>query len=147
MPQKWSRPRSLGELFNQSYDHTKRVMKQAGYVWDGSNYVAAKGDSSGVAAIEQEGAGAVGDGTTTVTTAGTRVQLADNSCRRVWVQANSANTGVMVVGGSTVVAAEATRQGTALWPTQGAWFNVSNTNLLYVDSTVNGEKIHWYYEN
>ena len=89
-----------------------------------------------------------GDGIQTVTTAGTRVQLSSTSipCKRVFVQANSANTGVIAVGGITVVAAEATRRGLALFPTQGDWFNVSDVSYLYIDSTVNGEKVNYYYE-
>ena len=149
MPNKWKKPYSLGEIFNATLDSTLRILKFIVYGWDGSNAVAIKTDSSGRVAIEKEGSGAVGDGTKSVTTAGSAVQLSSTSvtCRKVWIQASSANTGVIVVGGSTVVAAEATRRGRALWPTQGDWFNVNNLNLLYIDSTVNGEKVNFYYEN
>lgn len=98
---------------------------------------------------EVEGHGTVGDGTATVTTAGTRVQLSTSSvsCKRVIIQANVANTGVIVVGGSTVVATEATRRGLAL--TNQSWeiFYASNLNLIYIDSTANGDKVNYYYEN
>lgn len=101
------------------------------------------------ALTEQEGHGTVGDGIRTVTTAGTRVQLSTSSvsCKRLVIQSLSSNTGVMVVGSVTCVAAEATRQGVALWPTQRAEFYVNNLNLLYIDSTVNGEKAHYFYED
>jgi len=97
---------------------------------------------------EAIGHGGVGDGTKTVTTAGSRVQLSTTSvpCRRVWIQASSANTGVIVVGSVTCVAAEATRQGLALWPTQGSFFNVDNLNLLYLDATANTQSVNFFYE-
>ena len=88
-----------------------------------------------------------GDGTVTVTTAGTRVQLSNVSCKRIFIQAKEDNSGTIVIGGSTVIAAVATRQGLALFATQGQWFYVSNLNLLYIDSTQDGDKIHYYYEN
>ena len=96
---------------------------------------------------EEDGHDAVGDGTTTLTTAGTAVQLASNTCKRVFIQAQESNTGTLVVGGSTVVAALVGRRGLALYPTQSAVFYVSNTNLLYIDSTVSGDKCNWFYEN
>jgi hypothetical protein len=91
----------------------------------------------------------VGEGTTTVTAAGTAVPLSSTSvpCKRVWVGAHESNSGVIAVGGAGVVAALATREGTPLYPTQGDWFNVSNLNLLSVDSTQNGDKVNYFYEN
>ncbi len=88
----------------------------------------------------------VGDGTATVTSAGTAVQLSDIACKRVFIQAHESNTGTIVVGGSTVVAALVGRRGFAFFPTQGEWFNISNLNLLYIDSTADGDKITFYYE-
>ena len=54
----------------------------------------------------------VGDGRQVVTTAGTRVQLSASSvhCKRVTICAETDNTGFIVVGGTTVVAALATRR-------------------------------------
>lgn len=92
-------------------------------------------------------ASTVGDGTATVTTAGTRVQLAAQVCRKVLIQAHESNTGTIVVGGATVVAALVGRRGVALFPTQSQAFEVSNLNLLYIDSTADGDKINFYYEN
>lgn len=97
---------------------------------------------------EESGHGTVGDGTATVTTNGTRVQLhADTDCKRVYIEAHESNTGTIVVGGSTVVAASSTRRGRILLPTQGDWFKVSNLNLLYIDSTADGDKVNFFYEN
>ena len=98
------------------------------------------------------GYSAVGTGNGSVTTAGTAVQVAANACKRVIITNNSENSsltngGGICIGGSAVVAAEATRQGLFLYPTQSQAFMVSNTNLLYVDSLDNAAKFHFYYEN
>ena len=95
-----------------------------------------------------DGASSVGDGTVTVTTAGTRVQLSATSvpCKKVFIQAHESNTGTIVVGGSTCVAALVGRRGKALFPTQGDTFFVSDLNLLYIDSTVSLDKVNYYYE-
>jgi hypothetical protein len=105
-------------------------------------------------ATEEDGHGSVGDGTQTVATAGTAVQLSSSSvsCKRVFVQCHKdngdlANKGLVVIGGSTVVAAANGRRGHVLYPTQGDWFKVNNLNLLYVDSLDNNAKVHFYYEN
>lgn len=93
-----------------------------------------------------------GDGTQTVATLGTRVQLhADRPCKRVWVQSHEdngalTNGGLVVVGGSGVVADSASRSGRALYPTNGEWFEINNLNLLYIDSVDDGAKVHYYYE-
>lgn len=94
----------------------------------------------------------VGDGNGTVTTSGTAVQVASNACKRVVVCNNPANAsltngGIIVVGTSTVVAAEATRRGATIYPGNSLEFNISNTDLLYIDATDNGAKYHFYYEN
>ena len=95
------------------------------------------------------GADTIGDGTATITTTASPVQLSGSSvaCKRVFVQAHEENTGTVVVGGSTVVAALAGRRGFALFPTQGEWFKTSNLNLLWVDSTQSGDKVHYYLES
>ena len=102
---------------------------------------------------EEVGHGAVGVGTKTVAAAGTRVQLSATSvvCARVWIQAHEANGdltngGLVAVGGVTVAAASATRNGKTFYATQGDWFKVDNLNLLYIDSVDAGAKVHYYYE-
>ena len=87
-----------------------------------------------------------GDGTATVTTAGTRVQLTAQAIKRVLIQAHEENTGTVVVGGSAVVAALSGRRGRALFATQAEAFEVSNMNLLYIDSTASGDKVIFYWE-
>ncbi len=91
------------------------------------------------------GAISVGHGSVTIATAGVPEQLSVVSipCTRVWVQANKANAGIVSVGGATVVAGN---DGHVLFPTQGAWFEVSNLNLLYVDSTSSADGVTYFYE-
>ena len=95
-----------------------------------------------------EAKGTIGDGTTDIPAAGTAVQLSTTSvpCKRVLIYAHESNGGTVVVGSSTVVAALVGRRGIPLFPTQGVVLNVSNLNLIYVDTTNNGDDVHYYYE-
>lgn len=85
--------------------------------------------------------GAVADGRKTVTTAGTAEQFSALDCRTVAITALSTNSGVVVIGASSVVAAAGTRRGTPLAASDTAIFAVSNMNLLWADVTVNGEGV------
>lgn len=76
---------------------------------------------------------------TTITTAGTRVQLASNSLSQgVVVEAPSTNTGVIYVGGSNV---SSTVYGAELQPGQSTGIAVNNTNLIWADTASNGNKV------
>ena len=91
-------------------------------------------------------------GTTTVTTAGTRVQLstAKDNVKHIRFQPRAANTGRMFVG---LVDVSATANGwefpipvaTKQTPPLELDFGDGSVllNVFYVDSTVNGEKIDW----
>lgn len=88
----------------------------------------------------------IGDGRTTVTTAGTRVVLASStSCKKVDIAALVGNTGIVVVGGSTVVASAGTRQGIPLYAGDIYSLEIDNLNDVYLDSTVNGEGVSYTY--
>ena len=120
------------------------LVDSLGVQYSGSNPVPVQASIPGVATI--------GDGLGSVTTAGTAVNVATNACKRVIVFNNTSNAdltngGIIVVGTSTVVATEATRRGALIYPGNSMSFNVSNTNLLYIDATDNGAKYHFYYEN
>jgi len=76
---------------------------------------------------------------TTVTTAGVRVQLASNVLSNgIIIQAPSTNTGIIYVGDATV---SATVYGAELQPGQSTSFAGSNTNLIYVDTSVSASKV------
>src|SRR3990167_5920182 len=84
----------------------------------------------------------LGDNRKTVTTPGTAVALAaSTSCKRVHVQALAENTDVVVVGGSTVVAASGTRRGVALTPFNTITIQVDNLADVFIDSIVSAEGV------
>jgi hypothetical protein len=89
---------------------------------------------------------ALGHGVTTVTTAGTDVALAaSTACKRVVIQSQTDNTGLIAVGATGVDATEATGTGIILYP--GDAFELETDNLadIFIDSTVNGEGVRYTY--
>lgn len=74
---------------------------------------------------------------TTVTTAGTRVQLASHTFEAGILQAPSTNSGLIYVGGSTVSSSD---YGAELQPGQSTGVAIDNTSKIYIDSSVNGDK-------
>ena len=89
------------------------------------------------------GLGSVTDGRQVVTTAGTRVQMGAQACKSIAITAETDNTGIIVVGGATVVASLATRQGLPISAGASVTFDVDNANRLYLDSTVSGDGVTW----
>lgn len=88
----------------------------------------------------------IADGRKVVTTAGTRVTLASSTaCKQVVITAETDNTGIVVVGGSTVVAALATRQGVPLAAGDSVAIEIDNLADVYLDSTVNGDGVTFAY--
>lgn len=88
----------------------------------------------------------VGSGRQTVTTAGTAVQLQDHPCKMVVITAETDNTGNIFVGSSNVVAAAGSEIGFVLYTGQTSIpIPISNTNLLYINSTVNGDGVTYAY--
>lgn len=88
------------------------------------------------------------NGRTIVTTAGTRVQLSTVSvpCKKVEICAETDNTGIIVVGGSTVIATIATRQGIPL--NAGNTFTVTdvdNLNRIWLDAAISGDGVTYAY--
>ena len=86
------------------------------------------------------------DGRKTVTTAGTREKI-DISDVTEWIiiTAETDNTGYVVVGGDTVVAALATRRGTPLNVGDTITLAVDNPNRIWLDVTVSGDGITYLY--
>ena len=89
----------------------------------------------------------VATGTKTVTTAGTDVALVGSStpCKRVIIQSQTDNTGLIAVGASGVDATEATGDGILLYPGDSVEIDIDNLNRLYIDATVNGEGVRFLY--
>lgn len=92
----------------------------------------------------------VGDGRKVVAAAGTAEALAASTpIESVVIQAESDNTGAVVVGGSTVVAAAGTRRGVALEAGQSVRFGredkIDNLNLVFLDVETSGEGVTFTY--
>jgi len=89
---------------------------------------------------------AVGDGRKVVAAAGTAEALsAQQDCKSVTIIAETDNTGVISVGGSTVVAALATRRGTPLAAGESFSLDIGDLSLVWLDSTVNGDGVTYTY--
>jgi hypothetical protein len=88
----------------------------------------------------------ISGGRKVVTTAGTAVQLAPSaSAEEVCITAETDNTGTIVVGGSGVVAALATRKGTPLAAGQSFSTLLDDLGDIWIDSTVNGDGVTFTY--
>lgn len=83
------------------------------------------------------------NGRKTVAVAGTAERLTGTStpCKEVIITAETDNTGIIVVGSATVVAALATRQGTPLNAGDSIVMTISNANQVYLDTTVNTDGV------
>ena len=90
----------------------------------------------------------VRDGRKTVTSAGTAERLAASStpCKKVTIMAEIDNTDYVVIGGSTVVAALATRQGIPLTAGMSITLDVENLYDLWIDSVVSTEGVTFIYQ-
>lgn len=88
------------------------------------------------------------DGRFTIGTAGIRVQIttANTPCFSITFTTDSANTGIVCAGGSTVVATSATRTGLPLNSGDTAIIEIDNLNKLWLDSTVSGEGGSYLYK-
>lgn len=84
----------------------------------------------------------------TVTTATTKVRFSATSVpiKYILVTGFTTNTAPVTIGGSTVVGLAGTgKEGVAVYPGQTLRFDVSDLNLLYADSEVNGEGVSYTY--
>lgn len=90
----------------------------------------------------------VGDGRKTVTTAGTAERLAAaTKATQVVITAETDNTGIICVGGSTVVAALATRRGTPLSLGDTVTLPCVDLSDIWLDTTVDGDGATFTYVN
>lgn len=88
----------------------------------------------------------IGDGRKVVTTAGTALALATSTpCKKISITAETDNTGIIVVGGSTVVAALATRRGTPLNAGDSYEVDIDDLADVYLDTTVSGDGVTFTY--
>lgn len=90
---------------------------------------------------------AIVDGRKTIAAAGTAERIATTAlpCRELVITAETDNTGYVVVGGSTVVAALGTRRGTPLSAGQSFVMSIADLSLVYFDVTVSGDGFTYTY--
>ena len=94
-------------------------------------YLAGGGETAG---------SSIGTGQQTVTTAGTAVQLASNACVSVAIKAKDTNTGVIYVGANGT---SLSTTGFGLSAGDSVMYAAANTNLFYVDASVNGDGVYF----
>ena len=86
----------------------------------------------------------VGDGVKTVTTAGSDEALAGSTtAKRVTIQAQTDNTGLIAVGATGVDATEATGTGIILFAGDSITMMCDNLADIFIDATVNGEGVRF----
>lgn len=91
-------------------------------------------------------ASVVGDGRQVVAVPGTAIALAGaTTIKEVTVTAEEDNTGVVVVGSSTVIAALATRRGTPLHPMSSTTIAVDNLDAVFIDAIVATDGVTYQY--
>ena len=88
----------------------------------------------------------MGHGVKTVTTAGTDEVLASSTvCKRVVIQSQTDNTGLIAVGTSGVDATEVTGTGIILYAGDALELETDNLADVYIDATVSGEGVRYTY--
>lgn len=84
----------------------------------------------------------LGNGKQTVTTSGTRVQLASSTTTTtITVRALVGNTGIIYVGNSAVTASN----GFQLSASESVSIDLDNLSKVWIDSSVNGEGVTYIY--
>lgn len=102
---------------------------------------------AGTSLHEIKNVDSLGDGRKNVTAAGTAEALVDTSTPCQWVvcTAYTNNTSYVVVGGSTVVAALATRRGAPLAASDPCTILINDVQKVYIDALVSGEGVTFFY--
>lgn len=75
-----------------------------------------------------------------VVTSGVRVRLDDITCKEVTVIARKNNTGSIYIGGKDV---SSTNFGVELHANESFTFIISNSNMIYIDASINGEGVSY----
>jgi hypothetical protein len=86
------------------------------------------------------GSESLNHGILNVITAGTAVQFPNLACRRILIISKRLNVGSIFVGGSGV---SSSSYGAELLSGDSLEINISNTNLLYINSSIDGEGVSY----
>ena len=88
----------------------------------------------------------IGHGVKTVSTAGTDEALAGSTaCKKIAIQAQTDNTGLIAIGATGVDATVATGTGILLYAGDSFELEIDNLADIYIDSTVNGDGVRYTY--
>lgn len=88
----------------------------------------------------------MGHGVKTITSAGTDEALAGSTaCKRVVIQSQTDNTGLIAVGATGVDATVATGTGILLYPGDSFELEIDNLADVFIDASVNGEGVRYTY--
>jgi len=86
------------------------------------------------------------DGITSVATAGTDVTLGPTTTiKKVDIQAQTDNTGLIAIGNTGVDATESTGTGVILYPGDTFTLEINQLATVFIDSTVSGEGVRFVY--
>ena len=87
-----------------------------------------------------------GQGIKVTTGAGNHIVLGgDVACKKIDIQAQTDNTGLIAVGFNNVDVTEASGDGIILYAGDTYSLEVNNLNLIYIDSTVTGDGVRYTY--
>lgn len=120
----------------------------SGVQYSGSNPLPISALPTGTNAIGKVGHDitGIGHGVKTITTAGTDEALAGSTaCKRVIIQSQTDNTGLIAVGTLGVDATEATGTGIILYAGDAFELEIDNLADIYIDATVSGEGVRYTY--
>ena len=120
-----------------------QIINKKGEVVESFGSVAVAGGGGGGGTANQPRN--IRSGSTAVTTAATAVRLdpSDTFALRIDVQTPSTNTGTVYIGSSDVSAVVGSEKGIGLQPGDVYAFDMMSLDIIYLDSTVNGEGVTW----
>lgn len=138
----------LGNAYAESYVNTQQVGKQSVWIDNGAGVPVVA--TAATFSASPAGYTTVVSGRKAVASAATAEKLvaATTACKRVSVAADLGNTNPVVVGGSTVVAANGSQNGIILVPGNAPVdIAIDDVSKLYVDAQTNGDAVCFVYYN
>lgn len=139
----------LSDMISTFADSIKNIKFPSTFKLDEMQLKSLRGGAvlGGVVSSSGEHYSSMKDNTRSVATAGTAVQLSATNtlCEKVEITAKINNVGFIVVGGSTVVAAQATRRGTPLAQGDTMTLYVDNLSKIYLDAENSGDGVTYVF--
>ena len=141
---------SIPPVFAEGFHEYNKTQDGTIIVSDGGDSLTVDGTVSATATISgtvttTNGATSLGDNRKTVTAGSAEAIASSTACKTVFITALLSNTGVVVVGGSTVVAAVLTRRGIPLQAGDSIVIKTDNLADIYIDSMTTGEGVSFTY--